>query len=1388
MASKQDEQLKIFKKLEKNEKKILELLAVIRVPIARTPLLQCMAKARIRDKTRAFSLANLKPIVERLAQKKFLFADDRSGLQCPPQLTTIVIRELLKSGSYLALAEVVQSTLPPISNVRHGLSDNDYRILQRDLWIHFYRGDINAFRGVIEQITRFKRYAEIETLLNELLPNEEELINQVNPLMLDEIALMRLHSAHTALKVDPFVNEQFNRRIDEGSAAYFDFNSLRIYANHNFMRFGPHILAELIQKIDPKCEDPLIQTLSGWIFLSQGEVAKATEQFQQQVELLKKREKKRSYLLSGLEGVGYLLSLFASSEEVPQQISLATTEIEQYFKKKANLKIHNSLRILAAHHQGEQLSSTDIDTVFFIEDYALYWLFHLLSLYWMLDSSHPIRAEIPERIDFLLARIDVDQYPWLILQLLELKQQITPLPETESQITSLSQQINCSYPLYRLIRKREIWENSLTALININQSAEASSTESGERLVWLIEHNQYTTAITAKIQKLSKKGSWTKGRSLSFSRLYQDRASLPYLTTMDEKICAAIDEEVEGYGWYRDISYFIDLPKALRAMVGHPNIYIEGQSQIPVEVIEGEFDLQITQHQNSFSITLSPELEKSETYLIQREGGNRLRFFEASEKLSHISTIIGQGLTVPESARAQIMEAINSVSHLVQIHSDIEGDGDAIPVVEGDAQPHFHLLPSGKGISIELMVHPFSDLGPSYHPGKGGKNIIAIIKGEKRQAARDLPREKEEAQLLLNDLPSLEQEENDQFYWDRGSPEEALESIIELRELKDRAVIDWPEGERFRIRQRAQMQNFSMRISKDRDWFTSEGTLTLDDGQVIQMQNLLNLLDSANGRFIQMGEGEFIELSDSLRKNLDELRKIGEVTKKGVRFHPLAAPVLEDFIEEAGEFEGDLHWREQIERMHAAERYHPELPSTLQAELRDYQHDGFIWLARLAYWGVGACLADDMGLGKTLQSLALILLRAQQGPQLVIAPTSVALNWIDEARRFAPTLNLLHFSQGDRQEMINNAGPFDLVIVSYGLLQQEHEMLAEKVWHSVFLDEAQAIKNSATKRSKAAMALQADFKCICTGTPLENHLGELWNLFRFINPGLLGSKDRFNQRFAGPIEIHQDRHASFQLKRLIQPFILRRTKAEVLEELPPRTEIMHKIEMGQEEATFYEALRKQALDNLQNSEAAQPGQRSFEVLKQITRLRRAACNPKLILADSTIPSGKMEAFAEIVTELLENRHKALVFSQFVDHLNLVKTYLEQQGIRYQYLDGSTPQKKRKESVDAFQAGVGDVFLISLKAGGVGINLTAADYVIHLDPWWNPAVEDQASDRAHRMGQLRPVTIYRLVMQDTIEEQIVQMHHDKRSLADNLLDGSDLGGKLSADELINLIRD
>jgi SNF2 family DNA or RNA helicase len=352
-------------------------------------------------------------------------------------------------------------------------------------------------------------------------------------------------------------------------------------------------------------------------------------------------------------------------------------------------------------------------------------------------------------------------------------------------------------------------------------------------------------------------------------------------------------------------------------------------------------------------------------------------------------------------------------------------------------------------------------------------------------------------------------------------------------------------------------------------------------------------------------------------------------------------------------------------------------------------------------------------------------------------------------------------------------------------MAREQERLTAVKWAMAVLDEAQSIKNADTRRAEASRRLDAGFRLALTGTPVENDLDELWSLFAFVNPGLLGGRERFGKRFAGPIARDNDARAKAALRALVRPFLLRRTKTQVLAELPPRTEQTLLIEQDTQERAFYEALRRRALERL---DAVGSQRTRIHILAEITKLRQACCHPALAAPDCDIGSAKLETFLDLVDNLREGRHRALVFSQFVGHLSKARAALDARGVSYQYLDGATPAVEREKRVAAFQSGAGDLFLISLKAGGTGLNLTAADYIIHMDPWWNPAVEDQASDRAHRIGQTRPVTVYRLVLKGTVEQKILGLHQHKRQLADDILSESAMAASLDAKTLLALLQE
>jgi SNF2 family DNA or RNA helicase len=450
------------------------------------------------------------------------------------------------------------------------------------------------------------------------------------------------------------------------------------------------------------------------------------------------------------------------------------------------------------------------------------------------------------------------------------------------------------------------------------------------------------------------------------------------------------------------------------------------------------------------------------------------------------------------------------------------------------------------------------------------------------------------------------------------------------------------------------------------------------------------------------------------------------------------------------------------------------VPPGFTATLRPYQAQGVTWLDLLRESGLGGVLADDMGLGKTVQILALLSLEKARGsltePALVVAPTSLMTNWFNEARKFAPELKVLVLHGAARKQNFESISRHDVVLTTYPLIARDQEVLLSREWHIAVLDEAQTIKNPNAATTRWLRGIKARHRFCLTGTPMENHLGELWSIMSFANPGFLGDKTAFGRQWRTPIERRGDTMRAAALAQRVKPFLLRRTKIEVATELPPKSEIVERIALEGSQRDLYDSIRLSMSDKVRKAiESRGLGKSHIIILEALLRLRQACCDPALLKLDDGIerPSAKLGRLMEMVSELLSEGRKIIVFSQFTSMLRLIERRFDANGIRYSVLTGET--KDRKGAIDGFQGGPSDVFLISLKAGGVGLNLTAADTVIIFDPWWNPAVEEQAIDRAHRIGQDNAVFVYRLVAAGTIEEKMDELKARKRALADSLFD-------------------
>ncbi|MDX8397493.1 MAG: SNF2-related protein [Mariprofundaceae bacterium] len=533
---------------------------------------------------------------------------------------------------------------------------------------------------------------------------------------------------------------------------------------------------------------------------------------------------------------------------------------------------------------------------------------------------------------------------------------------------------------------------------------------------------------------------------------------------------------------------------------------------------------------------------------------------------------------------------------------------------------------------------------------------------------------------------------------------------------------------------------------------------------------------------LNLGDGQYLNISSSQIKPileiLYELYDRDSLTHDGaLKLSRFDAGRLEDLEQQNI---SNLQWRggdhlrqlgQQLKSFSGIKAVQP--PHGLAAELRPYQQQGLNWLQFLREYQLSGILADDMGLGKTVQTLAHLLLEKEQGrlqkPCLIVAPTSLMSNWRREAEQFTPALKVLVLQGPERHQFFDQINDYDLVLSTYPLLVRDEDVLLAVDYHTVVLDEAQTVKNPKAKAAKMIRKITTEHRLCLTGTPMENHLGELWALFDFLMPGFLGDLRQFNTLFRTPIEKHADNEQRQRLVSRISPFMLRRAKGDVLKELPEKTEIIHTISLDKKQAALYESIRISMEEKVRKTIANKGLARShITILDALLKLRQVCCDPRLLplkQAQTVKQSAKLELLMQMLPEMIEEGRRILIFSQFTKMLALIEAELISYHISYSKLTGQT--RNRDAAIERFKQGEANVFLISLKAGGVGLNLTEADTVIHYDPWWNPATENQATDRAHRMGQSKSVFVYKLVVENSVEEKIVAMQHKKKALADGV---------------------
>lgn len=1363
---------KKFNTLDTHQQELLKLMALIDAPISRSKLVKIASKSKVKDQTnRVYNTVSIGKELESLRSNNWVrkTMDQRHQLQ-EKHLVFLLPLAIAQKRLLKTRRAAIEEALPGL--ITYSPYNRTEESMLRDLCFYIFTNNFELFEATVREITELYP-TNLETVYNKFFVQRygKENIHQLDPAFQLEFHRINLHSNLFNLED---VTETL--AILEGLMPQLDSHSV------SFINYYQTFYALLkgdwssVLTLWNGSTSTLGQQFLAWLNFAQGNNKQALEYYKKALKAFRKKQGSRKAYFNDYHGLIYILALL--KEHNTNNINT----IKPFLKESFSYGLTNHLLISATLIDALQNNKEKAEDLFSQE--FLYYnfdgLFYLYAQHWTQtyapnwkNYAYTLHHKalkngyywVAYNIAVLMQRVDDDKIDFYNKSAADLYEKLDKIPS-----------------IIDIVTVREEWEIALQALESLNtQAASNNKQPQATRLIWLVDFE--TLNLQPKIQKINKSGRWSKGRNVSLNKLAY--GEIEEATAHDNRVARTLSKE---YGWYNNTAYgFHDIDKTLKALIDHPLLFLMDSPEIGCELLKGTPELIVQDTPAGFLVQTSISLDQFDDFIIQKETPTRYKYIEITPKHLELAEVLNHGqLLIPKQGQKKLEQTLTRLSSVIPIQSDLDYQNENLPTVEADQRIFVHLLPIGDQFQVELFVKPFTYIPPYHKPGKGASKLTALIDDTRKQTKRDLLQEQKAVNQLKEVCTIFQKIRPKNGTWQLETPYECLQLLNELEALKkeDRIVVEWPKGEKIKIKQQISFDNLSLSISKQNDWFGISGKVVVDEHLVLDMRQLLNMMQQQKSDFIALDDGQFLALSEQLKKQLDRIHKF---TDDNGKIHPLAGFALDDLGVDFQDLKIDQAWDEHINKLKTIEKKRFNVPKGLNATLRSYQKEGFQWLAKLADWGVGACLADDMGLGKTIQALTVILQRSAQGPSLVVAPASVCRNWMKEIEKFAPSLFPVLFRETNRERAIKTLSKHQVLITTYGLLQSESELFASQHFTTIVLDEAQAIKNSSAKRSQAAMQLQGDFKIITTGTPIENHLSELWNLFRFINPGLLGSMKSFRNRFAIPIEKEQDEDTQVYLQRLIRPFILRRHKKDVLTELPEKTEITLSVELSDKEQAFYEALRRQAVESLKANPEEQTGTKHLKILAQLMRLRRACCNPLLVDPTTSIPSSKLNLFGEIVDELLSNGHKALVFSQFVGHLHLIEQYIKNKGIHYQYLDGQTPTKQRQKRIDAFQDGSGDLFLISLKAGGTGLNLTAADYVIHMDPWWNPAVEDQASDRAHRIGQKRPVTVYRLITQNTIEEKIIKLHESKRDLADSLLKGTDASSKLSANDLLDLIK-
>ena len=764
---------------------------------------------------------------------------------------------------------------------------------------------------------------------------------------------------------------------------------------------------------------------------------------------------------------------------------------------------------------------------------------------------------------------------------------------------------------------------------------------------------------------------------------------------------------------------------------------------------------------------------------------------QTSLSVELIQELVRRPPAIPSADISEFLDRVWTRLPAQDLHGQEEFLEKMKPIfVPAEYAPKLFLDEEGSLLTLEIQNVYETEHGEIPLPGPNAD----LQTGSYRSGGKSflLLRDQEKEQQLLNRLQELNFQARSNSLWFL-EPEEAITFLLDAypQLVQDYRVYGEQNLARFKVRVTPPTITAEIETDEKEKWFNLELSVEYED-QKVPIEKIWEAWTQGK-RYVQLKDGSYTSLPESwLEKLGHKLKALGFDPDKPPKteYQQYEAPVLDKLLEDLPETRADSFWSTLRTKIHNFKDITPiSPPDSLNATLRPYQEQGLYFLNFLKEYGFGGILADEMGLGKTIQTLAFIQHLADKGankPNLIVVPTSVLPNWEREAKKFVPNLKVLTIYGARREGMFKHIKDSNLVMTTYALLRRDLEELEKHEYNCIVLDEAQNIKNPNTITARSVRKLDADLRICLSGTPIENNLFELWSLFEFLMPGFLGSQHSFQRGIVKPIKDGDEESLDF-LRSRVKPFILRRTKSEVAKDLPPKVENVQYCALADEQLELYAALAKRLKEQvLRDVEEKGMAKSQMSILDALLKLRQICCHPRLLKLDmpgvsTNLPSGKFDAFKDMITDIVEGGHKVLVFSQFVQMLKIIRSWLHISEMPFCYLDGAS--KDRFDQVDRFNEDPNiPIFLISLKAGGTGLNLTSADYVIHYDPWWNPAVENQATDRTHRIGQTRQVFAYKMICENTVEEKILMLQDQKKGMAEAIIPGTDTWKSLTRDDL------